>query len=212
MIPSGNLIGFQATLHFPDCIKVTCGHICWLKWYTTWGLQVKFSLGKMRTAAWKTAPQIALRNCFKEVVGEDQYIRSQWKGSSVQPSAYFTKGFLLVTRHWCHHEGSYCFSRYEEVQGLGTWNQFLIISVWRPVYQFPWSTECLTFHAELLSGGAEGQQLQHHKVPFLQRQMANALVVAVQSLANALGKSQFVVDTPYKETMYFMFSVIAVDW
>ena len=41
--------------------------------------------------------------------------------------------------------------------------------------------------------------------------MANALVVAVQSLANALGKSQFVVDTPYKETMYFMFSVIAVD-
>ena len=27
--------------------------------------------------------------------------------------------------------------------------------------------------------------------------MANALVVVIQSLANALGKSQFVVDTPY---------------
>ena len=27
--------GFQATLHFPDCINVTCGHTCWLKRYTT---------------------------------------------------------------------------------------------------------------------------------------------------------------------------------
>ena len=59
--------------------------------------------------------------------------------------------------------------------------------------------------------GVEGRQLQQHRVRSLQRQMANALVVVVQSLANALGKSQFVVDTPYKETMYFMFSVIAVD-
>ena len=128
MIPSGNLIGFQATLHFPDCFKVTCGHTCRLKWYTTWGLQVKFYLGKMRTAARKTAPQMALRNCSKEIVGEDQYIRSRWKRSSVQSSAYFTKGFLLVMRHWYHHEGSWCFSRYEEMQGLGTWNQFRKIS------------------------------------------------------------------------------------
>ena len=28
-----------------------------------------------------------------------------WKGSSIQSSAYFTKGFLLVRRSWCHHEG-----------------------------------------------------------------------------------------------------------
>ena len=28
----------------------------------------------MRTAAWKTAPQVALRNCSKEAGGEGQYI------------------------------------------------------------------------------------------------------------------------------------------
>ena len=54
-------------------------------------------------------------------------------------------------------------------------------------HQFHWSTECLTLHSKLPSGSVKGQQLQQH------RQMANALVV-VQSLANALGKCQFLVD------------------
>ena len=27
------------------------------------------------------------------------------KGSSMQSVTYFTRGFLLVTRSWCHHEG-----------------------------------------------------------------------------------------------------------
>ena len=40
----------------------------------------------------------------------------------------------------------------------------------------------------------EGQQLQRHRLQSLQRQMANVLVAVVQSLTNALGKSQFVVD------------------
>ena len=56
-------------------------------------------------------------------------------------------------------------------------------------HQFPWSTECLTLHPEFASGSVEGQQLQWH------RQMANALVVVVQWLVNALGKCQLVVDT-----------------
>ena len=30
--------------------------------------------GKMRTVDWKAAPQIALRDCAEEVVGEVQYI------------------------------------------------------------------------------------------------------------------------------------------
>ena len=41
-------------------------------------------------------------------------------------------------------------------------------------------------------------QLQQHRVQSPQRQMADALVV-VQSLANALGRCQFVIDT--QETM-----------
>ena len=49
------------------------------------------------------------------------------KRSSVKSSTYFTKDILLVTKSWCHCEGIQCFSRYEEMQGLGSWNQFLKI-------------------------------------------------------------------------------------
>ena len=34
----------------------------------------------IRTAAWETAPQIALRNCSREVEGEGQYIYDFGKG------------------------------------------------------------------------------------------------------------------------------------
>ena len=44
------------------------------------------------------------------------------------------------------------------------------------------------------SAGAEGQQLWQHRAQSPQRQMANALVLVVWSLANALGKCQLVVD------------------
>ena len=54
-------------------------------------------------------------------------------------------------------------------------------------YQLRWNAECLIFYPEIPSGNFKGQQLQQH------RQMANALV-AVQSLANAIGKCQFVAD------------------
>ena len=48
-----------------------------------------------------------------------------WRGTSVQSSTYLTKDFLPVKWSWCHHEGIESFSRYEEMWGLGTWNQFL---------------------------------------------------------------------------------------
>ena len=66
--------------------------------------ELNFLWGKMRTAAWETAPQIALIECFKEAVEEGQYKRF-CKGSSVLSSINFIKGFLLVKRSWCHHEG-----------------------------------------------------------------------------------------------------------
>ena len=37
--------------------------------------KLNFIWGKMRTAAQETVPQITLRLCFKEAVGEGQYIR-----------------------------------------------------------------------------------------------------------------------------------------
>ena len=39
----------------------------------------------MRTAAQETAPQIALRDCSKEIVGEGQYIRF-WKAMASHSS------------------------------------------------------------------------------------------------------------------------------
>ena len=62
------------------------------------------------------------------------------------------------------------------------------------LHQFPWSTECLCLFPELFLESVEVQQLQEHRVKSLQRQLANAYFVGVQSLANALGKGQFVVD------------------
>ena len=63
-------------------------------------------------------------------------------------------------------------------------------------HQFPWSTECLTLHPAFPSVGTEGQQLQQHRVQSLQRQMANALLAVVQSLA-MLWQCQFVVERPH---------------
>ena len=47
---------------------------------------------------------------------------------------------------------------------------------------------CLTLHPEFPSESIEGQQWQQHRVQYLQRKMAHALVIDIQSLANALGK------------------------
>ena len=68
----------------------------------------------------------------------------------MQSGAYFTKKkvFLLIMRSWCHHEGISCFPRHEEMQGLGSWNQFLKISK----IQFPWSTRCPILHPDFPAG------------------------------------------------------------
>ena len=84
------------------------------KIYHVWVASDVLFGGKMRTAAQETASQTALRHCSKEVVGQGQYIRFWWRGSSVQSSTYFTEGFLLVTRS---------FSNYEGMQALGSWIQ-----------------------------------------------------------------------------------------
>ena len=45
----------------------------------------------MRTAAGKTAPQVALRECSKEAVGEVDITRFWGRRSSMQSSTYFIK-------------------------------------------------------------------------------------------------------------------------
>ena len=56
-------------------------------------------------------------------------------------------------------------------------------------HQSPWSTKRLALHPQGVL-----EVLQQHRVQSPRRQTAKALVV-VQSLANALGRYQFVVDT-----------------
>ena len=43
----------------------------------------------MRTAAWETATQIALRDCSKEVLGKDNIYVILVKGEYMQSSTYF---------------------------------------------------------------------------------------------------------------------------
>ena len=120
----------------------------------------------MRTAAWEAAPHVALRDCSKDCSGRCSLYRFWWRGSSVPLRTHFTEGFLLVRRIWCHHERIQCFSIFEEMQGLGSWSQFLKIPELSEdlLHQFPWSTECLTLHPERPSGGVEGRQLPQLRV------------------------------------------------
>ena len=47
--------------------------------------ELSFTWGKVRTAAWEAASQIALRDCSKAAVGESQYIKfgEKWKWSRI---------------------------------------------------------------------------------------------------------------------------------
>jgi len=93
------------------------------------------------------------------------------------------------------------------MQGLGSRNQFLKITIKRPV--LPVSLEHRVAHSPPWASlrRAEGQQLQQHRVHSPQRQTANILVF-VQSLANALGKHQFVMDNNQDSKLDWMLSWI----
>ena len=131
--------------------------MCPLKRCTTWELWIKFYLGQKEDFR-PGASQIALRDCSKVAVGESQY---WWRGSSILWSTHFTKGFLLIMRIWCHHEGIYLVL-------LWMWGDArteIIKSVPKNIqlskdqsHQILWSTECLP-PPWTLSGGVEGLQL-----------------------------------------------------
>ena len=56
-----------------------------------------FIRGKMRTAAWETAPQIALRNGSKEGEGKVSIHMILVTGEYMQSSTYFSRRFLVVS-------------------------------------------------------------------------------------------------------------------
>ena len=69
--------------------------------------------GKLRTEAWDTEFQIALRNCSKDVGGQVNIYVILLKGERMQSSLYIYiylfiylfRRFLLVMRSSHHHEG-----------------------------------------------------------------------------------------------------------
>ena len=69
--------------------------------------QVKFSLGQNEDCS----PGGSTSDSSERQLQRGSWGRSIYKislkggGCSVQLSVYFTRGFLLVTRSWCHHEG-----------------------------------------------------------------------------------------------------------
>ena len=82
------------------------GHNCQLNTCTTWDLWVKFYLGQNENCSPRVSTSESSEDCSQEYsVEEGQYTRFWWRGSSVQLSTHFIKGFMLVTRSWCHHEG-----------------------------------------------------------------------------------------------------------
>ena len=102
MIPSLNFNNYQHFSEFSFYLLILCQLKKDVKLESC---EVSFIWGTMRTAAWEAASQIALRDCSKAAVGESQYIRFWWRRSSIPLSTHFTKGFLLVMKLWCHHEG-----------------------------------------------------------------------------------------------------------
>ena len=60
---------------------------------TSGSCKLNFTWGKMRSAVWETAPQIALRDCSKEAVGEGQYMD-------------FGEGEVHITKHLFHTRSS----------------------------------------------------------------------------------------------------------
>ena len=55
--------------------------------------ELSFTWGKVRTAAWEAASQIALRDCSKAAMGESQYIGFGEKGVQCHEVFILQKGF-----------------------------------------------------------------------------------------------------------------------
>ena len=150
-----------------------------------------FIWGKMRTVAPKTESQIALGNCSKQVEGKVNIC--DFAEGQFHAIKHVSIGFLLVMMSWRDE--------------LSPWRDLLLFYIWGDLriwahkissWKYLTIQTCLTsfpgaqsgrhisvLNPELPSGHDKGQQLQQHRIQSLQRQMSNAL-----------GKCQFVVETP----------------
>ena len=99
----------------------------------------------MRAAAWETAPQMALRDCSKEIVGEDQYMWFRLRESS------WNQVFILLYQSQEADVTTKGFGVFLDMRKCKDWDHE--ISSWECLskdllHQFSWSTECLIPHPE----------------------------------------------------------------
>ena len=65
--------------------------------------ELSFIWGKIKSADWETAPQIALRNCSKEAGGWSVYMRFWWRGDTCS-QAHIFPGFCYSCEAFASHE------------------------------------------------------------------------------------------------------------
>ena len=122
--------------------------------------KLRFIWGKMRTIAWETALQIALRNCSKGAGGKVSIYESLGRGEYMQSSTYFSRRFLLVSWSlWVRILVFLDVRKYKnQSHNISSWNYLSEDLSWQFFPSAEWLTSDL--YPKLLSGHAEGQQLQ----------------------------------------------------
>ena len=88
--------------------------------------QVKFYLGQNEDCSLGDSTSDSSKKLLRRRSRRRSIYMILVKGSSSNQTLTLQEVFF--TRSWCHHEWIWCFSRYEEIQGLGSWNRFLKIS------------------------------------------------------------------------------------
>ena len=124
---------------------------------------------------------------FKPALSLSSFTFMNGSRSSVLLSTHFTKDFLLVIRNSSYHEEISCFSKYEEMQGLESWNQFLKVSSYLKTCptRFP-GARSASPRPELPQGVLKVNSCSSTGLATPQSQMAHALL---QSLAMLLASA-----------------------
>ena len=137
--------------------------------------ELSFIWGKMWTIAWETVPQLAPRNCSKEVERKVSIhvvlVRRQYMQSSTffWEWFYLSRGAVITVKDFSAFIDT---RRYKTwAHKIGSWKYLKICSA-----SFSLGIECLIFAllSELLSGGVEIQQLQQHMAQSLQSETLSA--------------------------------------
>lgn len=103
----------QLSSHFRVCgLKKQCA---------TWELWVKFYLGQNEDCSPGDSISESSEKLLRRGGGKVSTYGFWWRVRGSMPSStHYCRRFLLVTRSRRHHEGFQCFSRYEELQELGS--------------------------------------------------------------------------------------------